>query len=91
MSLLAGAAVVITSSITLQHKTKEIKLFDNVIEAISMFGCNEVKKVFVTKLDQPAIKNTFSPEIPDCVKVYLLETVGSSNYLPTIYQYTGHT
>ena len=78
MCLSAGAAVIITSSITLQHKTKEIKLFDNVIEAISMFGCNEVKKVFVAQLGQSNMKYLPQTIIPDNIEAHLLDIVSYS-------------
>ena len=78
LSLSAGAAVIITSSITLQHKTKEIKLFDNVIEAISMGECNEVKKVFVAQLGQSNMKCLPQTNIPDNIEAHWLDTVSYS-------------
>ena len=78
LSLSAGAAVIITSNITLQHKTKEIKLFDNVIEAISKSECNDVKKVFVTNLGQSNVKDLPQTDIPYYMEAHLLDTVSYS-------------
>ena len=73
--LLAGAAVVFTSNITLHHKTKEIKLFDNMIEAISKSEYNKVKKVFVTHLGQSNMKDLTQIDIPNYMEAYLLDIV----------------
>ena len=96
LSLSAGAAVVITSSITLQHKTKEIKMFDNVIEAIAMSECNEVKKVFVAQLGQSNMKCLPQTDTPDNIDAHLLDTVSYSTisvspYSLPIISITGHT
>ena len=93
LSLSAGAAVVITSSITLQHKTKEIKLFDNVIEAISM---SEVKKVFVAQLGQSNMRRLSQTNYPDNIDVHLLDIVSYSSlsvspYTLPIISITGYT
>ena len=92
LSLSAGAAVIITSSIILQHKTKEIKMFDNVIEAISM---SEVKKVFVAQLGQSNMRR-LSQNYPDNIDVHLLDivsysTLSVSPYSLSITSITGHT
>ena len=94
--LSAGAAVIITSNITFQHKTKEIKLFDNVIEAISKSECNDVKKVFVTNLGQSNMKDLPQTDIPNYIKVHMLDdvsysTLSVSPYSLTITSITGHT
>ena len=96
LSLSAGAAVVITSNITLQHKTKEIKMFDNVLEAISMSECSEVKKVFVTQLGQSNMKCQPQANYPDNIEAHWLDTVSYSTlsvspYSLPITSITGHT
>ena len=96
LSVLAGAEVIITSKITLQHKTKEIKLFENVIEAISKSKCNEVKKVFVTHLGQSNMKDLTQTEVPNYMEAYLLDivsysTLSVSPYSLLITSITGHT
>ena len=93
MSLLAGATVVITSNITLQHKTKEIKMFDNVIEAISM---SEVKKVFVAQLGQSNMRRLSQTNYPDNIDVHLLDivsysTLSVSPYSLSITSIKGHS
>ena len=78
LSLLAGAAAIITSNITLQHKTKEIELYHNVIEAISKSECNDVKKVFVTNLGQSNMKYQPKTIFPNHIETHLLDSVSYS-------------